>query len=201
MDTRKLYVAVVGALALLVAESASAAPPVQPVPAWVNISPTTSPITIDWINGNNTGITVVTYSPVAAGIWSYDGNIANQSAANIRGVVETQFGLAPSTLTNVFICDTYTSCTTGGDGTGSNTNTFTSQSSFDYLAIHFGNGELLFNFTAPQTTFTIAGLHNGLSNFRAYTDGTPVSVVPEPSTYAMLLAGLGLIGFSARRKI
>ncbi|MES1988735.1 MAG: PEP-CTERM sorting domain-containing protein [Pseudomonadota bacterium] len=30
--------------------------------------------------------------------------------------------------------------------------------------------------------------------------GTPVSPVPEPETYAMLLAGLSLVGFAARRK-
>ena len=30
--------------------------------------------------------------------------------------------------------------------------------------------------------------------------GTPVGVVPEPETYAMLLAGLGLLGFAARRR-
>lgn len=29
---------------------------------------------------------------------------------------------------------------------------------------------------------------------------TPVSAVPEPETYAMMLAGLGLMGFSARRR-
>jgi hypothetical protein len=28
----------------------------------------------------------------------------------------------------------------------------------------------------------------------------PVSVIPEPETYAMLLAGLGLLGFAARRR-
>ena len=35
------------------------------------------------------------------------------------------------------------------------------------------------------------------------TGTTPpcVSPVPEPQTYAMMLAGLGLIGFSARRKM
>jgi len=27
------------------------------------------------------------------------------------------------------------------------------------------------------------------------------SLVPEPETYAMLLAGLGLVGFAARRKL
>lgn len=34
----------------------------------------------------------------------------------------------------------------------------------------------------------------------ATPDGHPVSAVPEPETYAMLLAGLGFIGFIARRK-
>ena len=32
------------------------------------------------------------------------------------------------------------------------------------------------------------------------TPGSPVAPVPEPETYAMLLAGLGLMGFAARRK-
>jgi hypothetical protein len=30
--------------------------------------------------------------------------------------------------------------------------------------------------------------------------GGPVAAVPEPETYAMLLAGLGLLGFIARRR-
>ena len=33
-----------------------------------------------------------------------------------------------------------------------------------------------------------------------YTGGINVAAVPEPETYAMLLAGLGLIGFTARRR-
>ncbi len=31
-------------------------------------------------------------------------------------------------------------------------------------------------------------------------DNVLITAVPEPSTYAMLLAGLGLLGYSARRK-
>jgi hypothetical protein len=33
-----------------------------------------------------------------------------------------------------------------------------------------------------------------------YGDATAVAAVPEPETYAMLLAGLGLLGFMARRR-
>ena len=41
----------------------------------------------------------------------------------------------------------------------------------------------------------------GSNNFTSFasTDGL-VSAVPEPTTYAMLLIGLGLLGFTARRK-
>ena len=33
-----------------------------------------------------------------------------------------------------------------------------------------------------------------------YSSDTPISPIPEPETYAMLLAGLGLMGFVARRR-
>ena len=38
--------------------------------------------------------------------------------------------------------------------------------------------------------------------FYAFTVGLngPVGAVPEPETYAMLLAGLGMMGFVARRR-
>lgn len=36
--------------------------------------------------------------------------------------------------------------------------------------------------------------------YYAFFDGLTVSAVPEPGTFAMLLAGLGLIGFVMRRK-
>jgi hypothetical protein len=42
--------------------------------------------------------------------------------------------------------------------------------------------------------------HAGGDNLGLILDNVNVSAVPEPSTYALLLAGLGLIGFSVRRR-
>ncbi|MES2115261.1 MAG: PEP-CTERM sorting domain-containing protein [Pseudomonadota bacterium] len=65
---------------------------------------------------------------------------------------------------------------------------------YDYLAVHVGGGELLFHWSNKVTTaFSITG--DNLSNYRAY-----ILPVPEPETYAMLLAGLGVLGFMARRR-
>ena len=48
----------------------------------------------------------------------------------------------------------------------------------------FGDGGL----TAPGAAFTVSMID------------APVAAIPEPETYAMLLAGLGLLGFMARRR-
>lgn len=47
----------------------------------------------------------------------------------------------------------------------------------------------------------VAGYNGDLSTGGSYDGNINVAaVVPEPETYAMLLAGLGLIGFTARRR-
>ena len=43
-------------------------------------------------------------------------------------------------------------------------------------------------------------LNNESSNYGGYNHPEVVGVVPEPESYAMLLAGLGLLGFAARRR-
>lgn len=70
------------------------------------------------------------------------------------------------------------------------------------------------NFGAGSHTLNLYGLENccdggqqtqfkapGASSFTTFSanDGL-VSAVPEPESYAMILAGLGLLGFASRRK-
>jgi len=34
-----------------------------------------------------------------------------------------------------------------------------------------------------------------------WVNTAPIAAVPEPETYALMLAGLGLVGFAARRRL
>jgi len=143
------------------------------------------------VSDSSTSITInedakVTFSAGTTDIWSFNNNITPQDSSNILSVIDTQFNLSSGSLTSVGQCDS--SCSS----------TFSSSSAFDYLAVHYGQGELLFKFATPVNTFTIGNLPKSLSNFRAYSDAS-ISAVPEPESYGMLLAGLGLLGFMVRR--
>ncbi|HQM87597.1 MAG TPA: PEPxxWA-CTERM sorting domain-containing protein, partial [Methylotenera sp.] len=56
-----------------------------------------------------------------------------------------------------------------------------------------------FNGIAKSVNFGGTANRVGFDNI-TFGSSTPVTSVPEPETYAMLLAGLGLIGFSVRRR-
>lgn len=183
-----------------VAGQAALASPVQQPPVWQMITPTTDPITISWGQHDNKG--TIHYSPAPAeSIWYYDGNIHNQSVSNILNVVSTQFNLASGVLKPVSSCDNaYGSCTNASDGRGGEgySNGFTSDSAYNYLAVHFGQGELLFHWANPiaaNTQFKIdmpCGI-SGISNYRAY-DAPPPTPTPIPP--AILLFASALIGLA-----
>jgi hypothetical protein len=56
-------------------------------------------------------------------------------------------------------------------------------------------------FTTGAGGATGFSFHNqGGDNVGAMLDNVSIAAVPEPETYAMLLAGLGMVGFAARRR-
>ena len=59
----------------------------------------------------------------------------------------------------------------------------------------------LYNFTATgtSTTLSFAAL-NGVNGGGAMLDNVSVSAVPEPAEWAMLLSGIGLVGWAAKRR-
>lgn len=79
------------------------------------------------------------------------------------------------------------------------------QYTFDFTAIS-GSGDLAYRGILAKTTNPYAGgrifTGQGYGNQPNWdlVFQTQVAAVPEPETYAMLLAGLGLLGFAARRK-
>ncbi len=78
------------------------------------------------------------------------------------------------------------------------------------LGLKQGNGFSLYLFNAANVAGGISSMaydtngvktNSGIGLSHAGFFGTPTTApIPEPETYAMLLAGLGLLGFAARRK-
>lgn len=126
----------------------------------------------DQITQDNLG----TYNPLG-GAWIYKGNI--------EGTFNNQFSFHTEEDMNLE--------TTISSYWGTITNF---QSSIDGHALSDNHGVLYL--TAGDHTFDVRG-HSGLYG-SGYNADIHVSPVPEPETWAMLLAGLGLLGFMVRRR-
>jgi hypothetical protein len=147
-------------------------PPQNPVTYHFNVAPTTYPIPAIY----------------------YDTNVPDQSAANIATDIAAAYGVSASTLALVGQCD---NLPCAGTTATSNQFSVTSASPFDYLAIHFGGGELFFHWAAPITSAVVTALDGsfpgGLSNYRSYL------TTPLPGALALFLGALGFLGL--RRKL
>lgn len=75
-------------------------------------------------------------------------------------------------------------------------------SAFGSFAARSVSGFFLTNGTNYTVSFTGLTTYVGTSDSdrTAFIDGAALSSVPEPSSWAMMLAGFGLVGFAARRR-
>ncbi|MBP6899127.1 MAG: PEP-CTERM sorting domain-containing protein [Burkholderiaceae bacterium] len=80
-----------------------------------------------------------------------------------------------------------------------------SKDAADVFLGSFGSGEYISTqtpgaFTPGSYFFEVTGAGAGTSGGRFAYTASAVSAVPEPETYALLFAGLGVVGFVARRR-
>jgi hypothetical protein len=183
-----------GAVALA-AFAAAPAMAVQPVP------------TAQTSNGDcaaNPGVFASPFTFIACS-GSYDGNSLSNNAGDVltQKAALTELGFD----TTGFDFNSYfkISSLNGGDVTSPPAPTMYGITIF---GIHFGNAQnnplgnstTYYKFDAGDGTTTIPFAVNGSSGWVLYDTGTPGEVVPEPATWAMLIAGFGLVGGAMRRR-
>jgi hypothetical protein len=130
----------------------------------------------------------------------YAGNLLNGSPAGVQGQTDALASLGFSWDGNFSEVETLSGLS------GSHTADFsTLLQGISYVAFHFGNGQggpgnstAFYRLDAGTGLDTITLAYNASSNAVLYS--TQVAAVPELQTYAMLLAGLGVLGFVARRR-
>ena len=151
-------------------------------------------------------LSVAPYTTLDHHIWYLpDQPAGGQGVNKINSLIEQQFGVPEGTLNLVSHCDSTTSgctgatATAGVSSTGKAINTFTSENPFEYLAVHFGQGELLFAWADPGVrSVTITGIPNSsLSNYRAYVDPAVIAT-PLPAAGLLFASALALGGVLRR---
>ncbi len=143
--------------------------------------------------------TFLGYEALDDDTWTFSlasGTIFNKTATPdvtaISGAVSA--GLLNFTFADLF---TGTTVNNGGGGIGVN-GMFTS-----YMVFGTGVGAGFVPYTKGGLYDVVIGFNDGLQVDGDYDDlivGLKVVAIPEPETYALLLAGLGAVGFIARRR-
>lgn len=174
---------------------------------WNPLTPTMLSGTTTYVIDGNKGKTItVSVNPGASdGYYAYREDIGSQDPTNIESQIKSEFDTG--TMSLIGHCDK--SCTNATLVNSNGTQDISTKGEkFDYLAIHFGNGqgvsELLFYWTVAIESVTVTGLKS-FSNFRAYkselADAVSVSAVPLPGAALMFLSALGFgAGVQRRRR-
>ncbi|MEF7614569.1 PEP-CTERM sorting domain-containing protein [Aquincola sp. MAHUQ-54] len=167
----------------------------------LSLLPAASAIVIGLPAQAATACSVTDISPQAAACAGfYDGNLLNNNAANVQAQKDALASLGLAWDGNFTAAEKLTGLN------GSHTVDFASLlNGTTYVGMHFGNGQggpgqatAFYRFEAGTNldTFTLA--YNASSNVVLYATGP--APVPEPGTYAMLLAGLGFVGLMTLRR-
>ncbi len=106
----------------------------------------------------------------------------------------TNFSLLPTLFTTAFTTFALVSNADGLIGTGDDTvvaSAFSAGNQSMALSFGAGSGGAYYLMVSGVATGEFGGIYNGAIS---------VTAVPEPETYAMMLAGLAALGFLARRR-
>ena len=124
------------------------------------------------------------------------GTMTNKTATpNVTNI----FGNVAAGLLNFTFADLFAGTTVGNGGSGGGAGMFNS-----YMVFGTGTGAAFTAYTGPGGAYDVVlGFNDSLQVDGDYDDfivGLKVTAVPEPETYALMLAGLGAVGFLSRRR-
>jgi hypothetical protein len=112
--------------------------------------------------------------------------------------VTSIFGNVAAGPLNFTFADLFAGTTVGNGGGGGGAGLFNS-----YMVFGTGTGAAFVPYTKGGLYDLVLGFNDSLQVDGDYDDfivGVKVNAVPEPETYALMLAGLGAVGFLARRR-